>query len=131
MLAGCCTVFETFATQRHGAEKIIAVIVTDGRENSSRERGRKQPALCNRRQVAGGQLDAHLTQHSARNLAGCAEHRHCGRRGTFLDRRAPTWLTRATTNAVRSVAFSKWPNSNALMDDFLSEAEEHKAGMAR
>jgi hypothetical protein len=28
-------------------------------------------------------------------------------------------------------AFSKWLNSNALMDDFLSEAEEHKADMAR
>jgi hypothetical protein len=37
----------------------------------------------------------------------------------------------ATVSAVHSVAFSKWLNSNALMDDFLSEAEEHKAGMAR
>jgi hypothetical protein len=47
MLAGCCTIFETFATQPHGAQKIIAVIVTDGRENSRRECGRKQPALYN------------------------------------------------------------------------------------
>jgi hypothetical protein len=116
---------------RHGADKIICVIVTDGQENSSREWDKdKLNRMVESHLNAGDWTFTYLgTQPETWDDAG-AIGIAAGATASYTPKMAAQ-AYHATASAVACLASSERTSSHSLMSDYVGDAQMASAGMGR
>lgn len=123
------TTLKNTEDDRHGAEKIIVVVVTDGQENSSREWSKDRlHQVVEAKLNAGDWTFTYLgTQPETWDDAGAIGVSR-GSAATYMPTQAKAAYA-TTSHAVRSLSASMHGGSRSLLADFAPEKMAHSAGM--